>query len=329
MAAKRFNLLIPVLLGAASIVSGSANAAVAGGNYGIDLRTRVQTGSIYDRAGGDCTYGQGAGGVCNGGGAFAGTVDPTGGDGTATRVVAAVTASGAGATAVSRSTVDLSDASIRLYAADSNVTGNCSTPLACGGTSASGHYFDTLHFSVVGANANTITPVQLTFRLDGTMVNSGTDTYDANAAAEVFGQLTFGHSDARFDLKSNAATGYVTSLGYLDTYPSNAPGVWVSTPGYTSNTYTETYLLTGASGDIAVNLSVNLECSLGYVCDFSHTAKFGLVLPAGASFTSDSGVFLTAPVVGGVPEPASWALLVTGFGVVGAASRRRRTPAAA
>ena len=330
MVAKRFIISAAAVLGAASFVSESASATSAGGSYGIDLYTHVLTGSIYDRAGGDCLYGPGAGGRCVSNSlGFAGSIDPMGGNGTATRVVAAATAAGAGATAESRATVDLSDGSIHLYGADSNVSGNCSTPLACGGTSTYGHYFDTLHFSVLGAGAGTITPVQLTFRVDGTMVNSGTDTYDSGAAAEVFGQLTFGHSDARFDLKSNAATGYVTTLGYLDTYPSNAQGVWVSTPGFASNTYTETYLLTGASGDIAVDLSVNLECSLGYVCDFSHTAKLGLVLPTGASFTSESGVFLTASVGGAVPEPASWALLITGFGAVGAASRRRRTPVSA
>ncbi|NJC09692.1 PEPxxWA-CTERM sorting domain-containing protein [Polymorphobacter fuscus] len=33
--------------------------------------------------------------------------------------------------------------------------------------------------------------------------------------------------------------------------------------------------------------------------------------------------------VGGVPEPASWAMLITGFGLVGAAARRRRSVAVA
>lgn len=35
-----------------------------------------------------------------------------------------------------------------------------------------------------------------------------------------------------------------------------------------------------------------------------------------------------APVVGGVPEPTSWAMMLAGFGVVGAATRRRRSVAA-
>ena len=35
------------------------------------------------------------------------------------------------------------------------------------------------------------------------------------------------------------------------------------------------------------------------------------------------------PGIGGVPEPASWAMLIAGFGLTGAAMRRRRTAVAA
>jgi hypothetical protein len=35
------------------------------------------------------------------------------------------------------------------------------------------------------------------------------------------------------------------------------------------------------------------------------------------------------PAVGGVPEPASWAMLITGFGLTGSAMRRRRIAVAA
>jgi PEP-CTERM motif len=37
----------------------------------------------------------------------------------------------------------------------------------------------------------------------------------------------------------------------------------------------------------------------------------------------------TAPAVGAVPEPASWAMLIAGFGIAGAAMRRRRVAVAA
>jgi hypothetical protein len=43
----------------------------------------------------------------------------------------------------------------------------------------------------------------------------------------------------------------------------------------------------------------------------------------------DDLTFVTAPAFGGVPEPASWALLVAGFGLVGSALRSRQRVEAA
>lgn len=44
---------------------------------------------------------------------------------------------------------------------------------------------------------------------------------------------------------------------------------------------------------------------------------------------SGSFTFSTPPTVPGVPEPAAWAMLIAGFGLTGAAMRRRRTTVAA
>ncbi|MGL6044543.1 MAG: PEPxxWA-CTERM sorting domain-containing protein [Sandaracinobacteroides sp.] len=43
-----------------------------------------------------------------------------------------------------------------------------------------------------------------------------------------------------------------------------------------------------------------------------------------ADLGQETGTFGYSPLAGAVPEPASWALLITGFGLVGAAMRRRR-----
>jgi len=70
----------------------------------------------------------------------------------------------------------------------------------------------------------------------------------------------------------------------------------------------------------------------------SHTVSFiatdsGTVMARFRSFSSDGigplldNVGLT--VTGGVPEPASWALMILGFGATGAALRRRQTALAA
>lgn len=59
-----------------------------------------------------------------------------------------------------------------------------------------------------------------------------------------------------------------------------------------------------------------------------HTGTIGIDAPGG-SFTSLSGEFLgfaqtpDQPVVPGIPEPASWAMLILGFGLVGGVARRR------
>lgn len=50
----------------------------------------------------------------------------------------------------------------------------------------------------------------------------------------------------------------------------------------------------------------------------------------GILFSSDMGngaTWAIAGVQGGVPEPATWAMLIIGFGAVGMASRKRRTRA--
>ncbi|MFN7174225.1 MAG: PEPxxWA-CTERM sorting domain-containing protein [Thermaurantiacus tibetensis] len=72
-------------------------------------------------------------------------------------------------------------------------------------------------------------------------------------------------------------------------------------------------------------------CNGNVRCDFANSSALRLgPLPAGLSFTSASGVFLTGlgdppPPGGGViPEPASWAMLIAGFGLLGGMARRRR-----
>jgi hypothetical protein len=84
-----------------------------------------------------------------------------------------------------------------------------------------------------------------------------------------------------------------------------------STPGGTV-TYTSDFLdFTGqAAGDFAIGLS-------------AITPGFGATV-----WTADSvGTFASdsAGIVTGIPEPATWAMMIIGFGGVGALTRRRRT----
>ena len=81
---------------------------------------------------------------------------------------------------------------------------------------------------------------------------------------------------------------------------------------------------------LGVRGTLSIDCRGGSSCDFGNTGTFGFgPLPAGLTFGSGSGVFLTAGATpGGVPEPATWLTMILGFGLIGAAMRgRRRAPA--
>lgn len=112
---------------------------------------------------------------------------------------------------------------------------------------------------------------------------------------------------------------------YLHGTVSGKPGSFVTT---TLNTATGTAILSGAfSTNVPYALSFNLSLSYSMLepgtvaaADFSHTALVSVSLPAGYSYTSASGAFLTSAV----PEPATLPLWAAGLALWGAAWRRRR-----
>jgi len=57
------------------------------------------------------------------------------------------------------------------------------------------------------------------------------------------------------------------------------------------------------------------------IADFSHTAALDFDLPEGVSFVSGSGALLSS--TSAVPESASWAMMIAGFGMIGSTMRRR------
>lgn len=89
-------------------------------------------------------------------------------------------------------------------------------------------------------------------------------------------------------------------------------------------------------GDFDWVMTLNLDPYLGYPAgagshgldDFSHTVLASYQGPQGATTLSASGLFPGTVALdaapGGVPEPASWTLMLLGFGGLGAMLRRAR-----
>lgn len=78
---------------------------------------------------------------------------------------------------------------------------------------------------------------------------------------------------------------------------------------------------------VAINGSVSgLNLGVGEVLTLRWT-DFNMVLPNGSNVADDAlGIddFMFTPTLAGVPEPATWAMMICGFGMAGATLRRRR-----
>ncbi|WP_235902777.1 PEPxxWA-CTERM sorting domain-containing protein [Sandarakinorhabdus oryzae] len=190
---------------------------------------------------------------------------------------------------------DLSTGKVGAYAA--------TTP--SGFASSSAIISDTLTFAIAGAGASTITPLRMLLTLHA-------ETPDAHGA------FVFQAGTGKFLVLGDLATPYYSTNSGLSHY-----NTWVEG----STRFFDVVLdLEGANPTFGVEMTLEAIASLGSTSDFYNTAGLQFLLPQGMTYTSQSGVFLTAT---GVPEPATWAMLVAGFGLVGAISRRRVKPVAA
>ena len=216
---------------------------------------------------------------------------------------------------------DLATGKVHLFATAEYSAGDA------GAAISSARLNDTLHFSVAGANASTITLIPVSFAFDGkftadrSLGPSATLYYDftfGNASAYEFGDYGAGyyngtsHPTFRFPASAGLTSGW-QSASFSSYDPQNTR-------------FSGIYALTGASADIPISFGLQIIAGNNVTLDYLNTGSISIGKVAGVFFTSDSGVFLTKAGggVGGVPEPASWAMLIAGFGLVGTAARRRR-----
>ncbi|OSZ72882.1 hypothetical protein CAP39_03915 [Sphingomonas sp. IBVSS1] len=77
----------------------------------------------------------------------------------------------------------------------------------------------------------------------------------------------------------------------------------------------------------------NIGDTAGGTCDFAHTVTWGGVsqvlnqhgnVVTGVNITGATGANYAQSFAGAVPEPASWAMMLAGFGLAGVMLRRQR-----
>lgn len=241
-------------------------------------------------------------------------------------------------TAEAHSIADLATGTLKAWTA---TTGGENFGTPSGGALA--QLQDTLFFNNTSGAAQIAT---LTMRFDGAMVNP----FASNPGGSLgFSLLCFSsncyNGEGTGDRIVFANTGHAISGGwnYYFSYNGSCFGEnifcgqggaadWMSnasTPGFGPlvDGYISTSILV-PTGETSIGLAayLSLDCRGGSSCDFGHTSAFSFdALPSGLSFSSASGLFLTAnQATGAVPEPATWAMMIGGFGMIGGAMRRRK-----
>ena len=117
---------------------------------------------------------------------------------------------------------------------------------------------------------------------------------------------------ANIDFGGSGANGFSIDIGSVDTYNT----LTINFLGGGSQSFTGSQLVVNPDGN---QTSPNTNGRFRFTA--SGNERF-----AGITLTSSQNSFeVDRLAVAAIPEPASWALMIGGFGLVGAASRRRKT----
>jgi len=250
-----------------------------------------------------------------------GTTDTTGTLTSASEQITG-TYSPAGITSTAYAAGDLTTGQLHLNATDnSSCNGICNGVGNFAGEDTFAQLQDTLHFTVAGADADTVTPITFVFAVDGTLVQ--TSSY---GQGYVRASLNLNNEGAQVSYNQDLNSG----TNNLDVATAPLVNGWASRDYsvLTSNQalFEGTFDIIGSTSDVLVDLQMEVNCSDGMTCNFDNTGSVDLILPSGVTYTSDSGVFLSGLSPTSVPEPSSLAGLASAIGGVAVALRRRRSP---
>lgn len=186
---------------------------------------------------------------------------------------------------------------------------------------------DTLHLTNPSAIASTITEVGFSIHIDGSS-SPAVGTSSGGSAAFNF---VIGAGDARSSSLSPSSFAPVADRCFINGVTTNCVSgnsgiheTWgnaFSGDPAVDQTFTGVFSFKGQYANVVLEMDLSVVGQY-YFMDYSHTAAFSFDrLPAGVSYTSASGQFLTGPQQA-VPEPK--ALVPLAIGVAGLMLLRRR-----
>ncbi len=199
---------------------------------------------------------------------------------------------------------------------NAGITNDNDSPAFGPGNAASVH-------TVMAVNIN---PTGSLFKLDGTAVAAWTgDPGYIVPGGDSDNQFRYYFTlDTPFDLDMaySASTDYTLNSDYYSAY-AGFDGLHVS--GGVAADRSDSGSLFQYNATIHGSGTVNLHLLPGvYTLSLNGFVSAKTYHPGFVSATTHSVFTTNLNPVGGVPEPANWALLIAGFGLIGAAQRRRR-----
>jgi hypothetical protein len=178
-------------------------------------------------------------------------------------------------------------------------------------------------FDVVGpVYLNTAVAGRAVFTWDGYEFSTPSKTLTFQAQLFENGNITFGYTGQNFDADHDILIGVTGGNGAADPGSTNFAGLANYSTGSVGTIYQFIQRPGGGGGGGGGGEGCETDCP-----DVASALNIGVPGLQDANIflrpNGQGGWFVNAASVGAVPEPAAWAMMIAGFGLVGGAMRRR------